>query len=84
MLEHSYVRGNCLTLIFVVHHANDSKTIEDIVLRNMCTLDEVPPSTLNREEARMFEDIVTGIPKEVISAKSVQAERERRQGGGVI
>ena len=77
MLEHSYVRSNCLTLIFIVHHTSDNKIIEDIVLRNMCTLDGVAPSVLNREEARVFEDIVTSIPKEVMSRNSVEAERKK-------
>ena len=79
MLERSYVKSNCLTLMFIVHHTNDSEIIEDIVLRNMCTLDGVAPSTLNREEARVFEDIVTAIPKEVTSKNSVAAERERER-----
>lgn len=77
MLEHSYVRSNCLTLIFIVHHTSDNKIIEDIVLRNMCTLDGVAPSVLDREEARVFEDIVTSIPKEVVSRDSVEAERKK-------
>ena len=77
MLERSYVRSNCLTLIFIIHHTSDNKIIEDIVLRNMCTLDDVAPSTLGRHEARVFERIVTAIPKEVTSGGSVEAERER-------
>ena len=79
MLERSYVKANCLTLMFIVHHTSDSEIIEDIVLRNMCTLDGVAPSTLDREEARVFEDIVTAIPKEVTSKNSVAAERERER-----
>ena len=79
MLERSYVKSNCLTLMFIVHHTSDSEIIEDIVLRNMCTLDGVAPSTLDREEARVFEDIVTAIPKEVTSKNSVAAERERER-----
>ena len=31
MLERSYVRSNCLTLIFIIHHTSDNKIIEDIV-----------------------------------------------------
>ena len=77
MLERSYVRSNCLTLIFIVHHTSDNGIIEDIVLRNMCTLDDVAPSTLGRHEARVFENIVTAIPKEVTSGDSVEAERRK-------
>ena len=77
MLERSYVKANCLTLMFIVHHTSDRGIIEDIVLRTMCTLDGVAPSTLDRDEARMFEEIVTAIPKDVTSTNSVEAERER-------
>ena len=48
MLERSYVKSNCLTLIFIIHHTSDDTIIEDIVLRNMCTLDEVRPAILAR------------------------------------
>ena len=77
MLEHSYVRSNCLTLIFIIHHTNDNRIIEDIALRNMCTLDDVAPSTLGRHDARVFEGIVTAIPKEIATGGSVEAEREK-------
>ena len=79
MLERSYVKANCLTLMFIVHHTSDRGIIEDIVLRTMCTLEGVAPSTLDRDEARMFEEIVTAIPKDVTSTNSVEAERERER-----
>lgn len=81
MLEQSHVAANCLALIFVVHHTNDGQLIDDIVLRNMCTLDDLAPATLDREEARLFEDVVAAIPKEVRSDNSVLEERgrDRRQ-----
>ena len=77
MLERTYVKSNCLTLIFIVHHTNDDTIVEDIVLRNMCTLEGVAPSTLGRDEARVFEDIVTAIPKDVTSRDTVAEEREK-------
>ena len=54
MLERSYVKSNCLTLIFIIHHTSDDTIIEDIVLRNMCTLDAVRPAILDKNEAGMF------------------------------
>ena len=81
MLERSYVRANCLTLIFIIHHTSDNKIIEDIVLRNMCTLDDVKPATLNRDEARFFEDIVSAIPADILSKDSVEMERRRERSG---
>ena len=77
MLERSYVKANCLTLIFIVHHTTDDAVIEDIVLRNMCTLEGVAPATLERDEARVFEDIVAEIPRDVTSRDSVEEERKK-------
>ena len=79
MLEHSYVTTNCLALIFIVHHSDDGRLIEDVLLRNMCTLDELAPASLDRKEARLFEGVVEAIPTEVTSDRSVEVERERER-----
>ena len=79
MLERSYVKSNCLTLIFIIHHTSDNAIIEDIVLRNMCTLDEIKPAILDKNEARIFEDIVSAIPADILSKDSVGSERQRER-----
>lgn len=79
MLDRSYAKSNCLTLIFLIHHASDNRIIEDIVLRNMCTLDEMEPATLDRDEAKVFEDIVAAIPAEILSEDTVEDERRKER-----
>ena len=79
MLERSYVNSNRLTLIFIIHHTSDNAIIEDIVLRNMCTLDEIKPAILDKNEARIFEEIVSSIPADILSKDSVGSERQRER-----
>ena len=79
MLERSYLKSNRLTLIFIIHHTSDNAIIEDIVLRNMCTLDKIKPAILDKNEARIFEDIVSSIPADILSKDSVRSERQRER-----
>ena len=79
MLQRSYVTSNCLALIFAIHHTSDSGIIEDIMLHNMCALDGVEPAVLDKVEVKIFEEIVEGIPREILSGHSVEAERERER-----
>ena len=76
MCDESYIVANCLTLTFTIHHTHDSEIIDEILLRTMCALDDMEPSSLDRKEARVFDDIVAAIPREILSEKTVQAERE--------
>ncbi len=82
MLDRSYITSNCLTLIFTIHHTNDSHIIgiiEDILVRTMCALDDIEPSVLDREEAEIFEDVVAAIPSQILSSASVESEREKER-----
>ena len=79
MLERIYVKSHCLTLIFIIHHTSDDTIIEDIVLRKVCTLDDVRPALLDKNEAGMFADIVSAIPADILSEDSVESERRRER-----
>ena len=76
MLDQSFVRSNCITVIFIIHHTSDDDIIEDILLRTMCTLDDKEPSVLDREETEIFADIVAAIPAEILSNEPVESARE--------
>ena len=45
----------------------------------MCTLDEIKPAILDKNEARIFEDIVSSIPADILSKDSVGSERQRER-----
>ena len=79
MADKSYVRTNCLALIFIVHHSQDNDLIDDLVLRTMCSLDSVPPSTLRPEETKVFQSLVNGIPEDITSENNVTEERQKER-----
>ena len=79
MCDKSYIKSNCLTLIFTIHHTSDGGIIDDILLRTMCALDKIEPSTLEQRETKIFENILKDIPSQILSKDSVQSERERER-----
>ena len=79
MCKESHVTSNHLTLLFIIHHTNDNQIIDDILLRTMCTLDVVRPAVLDREETKIFRNLVDTIPKNILSKDSVEAERGKER-----
>ena len=79
MCEHSYAEANYLTLLFTIHHSRDNNIIDDILLRTMCALDSVGPATLVPEETRRFQDIISALPKNILSKDTVLENRERER-----
>ena len=81
MCEQSHVSSNYLTLLFIIHHTNDNEIIDDILLRTMCTLDNVNPARLNRDETDSFKGIVDALPENILSSNSVEEERKKEREG---
>ena len=79
MCDRSYITSNCRALIFTIHHTSDNRIIDDILLRTMCSLDDMPPSALDRKETQIFADIVASIPPLILSSDTVEAEREKER-----
>lgn len=79
IIDRSYITSNFLTLIFTIHHTNDDTIIEDVLIRTMCALDGIKPSSLEQKETNIFEDIVKAIPSSIMSINSVQSEREQER-----
>ena len=79
MGRESYVTSNYLTLLFIIHHTNDSKIIEDILIRTMCALDNVTPATLDATETKKFRSILDALPKSILSSESVEEQRKKQR-----
>lgn len=79
MGRESYVTSNYLTLLFIIHHTNDSKIIEDILIRTMCALDNVSPATLDATETKKFRSILDALPKSILSSEPVEEQREKQK-----
>ncbi len=79
MCEKSYLTSNYLTLLFIIHHTDDDKIIDDILLRTMCTIDSVEPATLDCKETKRFDKILKTCQKNILSKGSVSSERRRER-----
>lgn len=79
MCDAVYLSSNYLTLLFAIHHANNSEIIDNILLRTMLTLNDVQVAKLDRKETQRFQDIVAAIPNNILSHQSVEAEREQER-----
>ena len=75
MIEKSYVSKNTLSLIFAIHHANDLEIIDEILLHTLCAVDSVKPSRLDENETLVFQELLSNIPKRILSDRSIHEER---------
>jgi 3-dehydroquinate dehydratase len=73
----SYLDRNHLTLLFAIHHATDNVIIEEILLRTMVELDNVPIATLDENETSRFSTIISEMPKRILSPNPVEEERRK-------
>ncbi len=80
MCDNTHVAANYLTLLFTIHHTNDNELVEDILIRTMCTLDEVNPAQLTRDETKRFSGIVKSLPENVLSNNHVETVKGKRKG----
>ena len=80
LVDGSHLTANHLTLMFTIHHTEDARILDDILRRTKRSLKGIEPATLDRSESRMFENLVSGIPGEILPENSVAHERttERR------
>ena len=79
LCDQSYVRSNHLILLFIIHHTNNIEIINDILLRTMCTLDEIAPAVLDKGETKRFAELIEGLPKKILSDSSVPEERQKER-----
>ena len=79
MADKSYVNMNRLALIFIIHHSHNNKIIDEILLRTMCSLENIEPATLSPEETKNMRDFVSSVPKSIASEKSVEEERRKQR-----
>ena len=79
MCDATYLPSNYLTLLFLIHHTESREVIDEILLRTLCALEGVEPARLDRAETRRFQQIVSGLPKNVLSDNSVEDERRKER-----
>ena len=79
MCDSSHTDSNHLTLLFIVHHAQDDKVVGEILVRTLCTLEGVKPATLNQQETEDFEKLISNLQENILSSESVEEQREKEK-----
>ena len=73
--RHSYRDDYHLALLFTIHHTADAAILEDILIRTMCTVEDLDPATLSPGETERFNEILLAVPEDIGSGTSVEANR---------
>lgn len=73
----SYLEQNYLILLFAIHHDTEDKIIEDVLLNTMLELEDLPVATLDKNETSKFTNIVSELPKSILSDDSVDENRAK-------
>ena len=76
MAEECYLTENSFALISLVHHSTDTQVIDELVIGNLCSLEHIEPATLRGNETEAVRELISDLPKDVISASTVDEERE--------
>lgn len=81
MVRDSYLSGNSLALIFVIHHSSHLEIIEDILQHTIKAIDGEEPVRLDLGEVKMFQELMRKLPDDIRTPRSIPAERtaERNQ-----
>ena len=79
MIDRSYLKDNSLSLMFLIHHSNNTELIEKILIHTICTLDGRKPIELNRDEIEVFERTLQLIPSDISTVKSVAEVRKEER-----
>lgn len=82
MMEKSYVRENTMALTFAIHHAQDSRILDEILVHTACAVDRYEPAKLDHQETRVFNELLETIPEKILTDRPVEevraAERDKR------
>ena len=75
LCDNSHVENNFLLILFTIHHTNDNKLIDDILLRTMVAFDDVKPAELSKDETASFGRILGALPESILPDESVAQVR---------
>ena len=79
MCDQSHVSSNHFTLLFIIHHSQDSTVIDHILEQTSLSFGEAGVATLSPEQTRRFHGFVSELPEEIASSLPVQNERTRER-----
>ena len=79
LCEDNHLHENQLILLFLIHHTNDHDIIEDILVRSVCTLENVTPAELTAMETSRFSSIISTIRPNILREETVESARKNER-----
>lgn len=79
MADDSYLSHNSFALLSLVHHSESIAIIDEVLIRTMIAFDDDHPVTLDTNQMKTFQDLLSSIPVNVLTSNSVEAEREQER-----
>ena len=79
LCKENHVDDNHLIVLFLIHHTSDDDVIDEVLVDCLDVLSDVGEATLGKDQTRRFADILTTIPKSILSGESVAAERRKER-----
>lgn len=76
LIEEIHIKQNALIVIFTVHHAQNKELLENILAHCVCSFDGVAAAELTTKETHFMNDLVSELPSDVVSKKSVPETRK--------
>ena len=70
-----HLETNFLTILFTIHHTNDNRLVDDILLRTMFAFDHVEPAELTKTETNAFGTILGALPESILPDEPVEDVR---------
>lgn len=70
-----YKKDSAHILIFAIHHTTNHKLLEEIQLHCMTSFDWQPETRLTTEETRFMTQLISELPKSILSEKSIWENR---------
>ena len=75
LCDNSHIEHHFLLILFTIHHTNNDKIIDEILLRTMLAFGEISPAELSKEETASFGRIIDALPDSILTDQSVTQVR---------
>ena len=79
MCEETHIRKNYLTLLFASYHTKNDFIVDEILSRSASALIGHPEAKLDRIETTRLQEVVSTLPRSILSQESVAEQRGRER-----
>ena len=77
LCNNSHSEDMYLTLLFIIHHTDDSAVVDDILMNTLMILEQVEAATLSSADTHRFSDLLARLPETMLSQDPVSTNRNQ-------